>query len=118
MNMTTVEENKSHRIISDYNLFAVRFNIKQSGTNRALYPAVVNIVGHFKTREADLYRTAEEAARSWGAFADPAAPLAMDHHFYDREFEPVSIEKMGQVDGVMMADAKLLADFKAKRNFD
>jgi hypothetical protein len=116
--MTTVNENKSYRIMSDYNLFAVRFNIKQLGTNRTLYPAVVNIVGHFKTREGDLYRTAEEAARSWGAFADPTTPLAMDHHFHDREFAPVSIEKIGQVDGAVMADAKLLADFKAKRDFD
>jgi hypothetical protein len=116
--MTNVEQDKSSRIISDFSLFAVRFNIRQSSTNRTLYSAVVNIVGRFKTPKADLFRTAEEAARSWGAFADPAIPMGLDHHFYDRTFEPVSIEEIAQVDGVVVGDAKLLTDFRLKRNYD
>jgi hypothetical protein len=116
--MTTVEQDKSSRIISDFSLFSVRFNIGQTSTDRTLYAAVVNIVARIKTPEADIYRTAEEAARSWGAFADPTTRMGLDHHFYDRTFEPVSIERIAQVDGVMAGDAKLLTDFRLKQNYD
>jgi hypothetical protein len=109
---------KPYRVLSDYDLFAVHFNIRNSDSKKILYEAVVRIVGDRTSNESLIYRTAEEAARSWGAFVDPGEPGEIDHHFYERDFEPVSIERIGQVDGIVRSDSELLASTETKRSFD
>jgi len=116
--MATEDEIEPHRIISEYDIFEVRFNITQSGSNKLLYVAAVNIVGRCRSDESEIYRAAEESARSWGAFSDPETPMVIDHHFYDRDFNPLSIRVTGHVDGLMKSGLELLSNTDLKRNYD
>lgn len=106
---------RDHHLASDYALFEVRFNVKRSGSDRVLYTAAVHVVG---TEGSEVFRTAEVAARSWGAFQDPDDKMAFDHHFHDREFEPISAVKLSQVDGISGPVAAFLSSASPKMNWD
>lgn len=122
LSMDNTEKIEDCRIVCDvesYILFSVRFKIKSHYSKKILGEVVTNIVGASNTKEDEIYQAAEESARSWGAFEDPNYyPMALMHHLYNIEFEPVSIERVTAVHGIIKSDAKPLADTKLRQSFD
>lgn len=109
---------KDFTLVSDFCLFEVRFNIKHPTSLETDYTAVIYVVGRTKAPELEIYRTAQAAAFSWGAFENPDRAGSVDHHFSRMQFEPVSINRVCQVDGIAQADADFLASTELKREWD
>lgn len=108
----SIEEKPEYILyFSDFSLFEVRFSMFADANSASpSYTGIVFIVGKNNASEDELYKTAEDVARRYGAFRDAEESMYIDHKLYMRRFEPLSINKISEVHGISKSDADELAN--------